>query len=527
MTNSGSIFGLVIAMIGSLGVAGAGGVPVVPAPVVRECREAKAMDLGRWDDVLRFEDRDFILLRKGDALFSCSPVDGVLKKVYQAPSLTNAFFAGGLSWGKRQWAFFRSFGCSPFAVDVSNGKIISFDVPGVKGEGEHFPTIGEIINAGFGPGTFVAISPNGATGWPRVGRDDNAPLYFWMNLESGVVKQLPAGWDLDFFSADQRKVIFEKPSTNSWMYRPWVTVSVTNGEATGEPADQTHGLWSRQMLGYWDLGNEPWLPPNPCANIWELRTGRTPTKLLIPQPGRGDSDDTFAGLAVRGEVYPFSVAANGMDRSPGARVAGSLAAVALQPDGGSGNFLWLKELGKNESPILLATNCKFELVGERGCVWTEFRPNALLPDAFFYDVEAKSEWNVFADLPIWSRMESALGNTNAYAGFNAGPMSSLRLIAGFGSARYSGEVLCAFTQTGIVADNFRPLPVQRINMLLTADGRRYKINLPASVREFPMSQAWLHKSGKLIIGKDEFTPGGQVHWHIFLVDLQVERESTK
>jgi len=517
---SGAIIGLVCVAGSLLAVRQAGGVPVVAAPAVRECAEAKVTDLGLWDDLLRFQDQDFILLRKKEAVFSCSMVSGAIKKIETMPHLGEAEFAGGLMWGRRQWVFFQSAESTPLAVDLSSGKTARFEIPGVKAGGEHVPAISEVVHSGSGPGAIVAITPYGAAGWPRTGRDDNAPLYFWMNLQSGDVKPFPAGWDLDYFSADQKRVVFEKPSTNQWMYRPWVTVEMSNGEVTDEPPDQTKGIWATQLPGYWDFTFVPWLQPNPSARIWELRSAQTPAPLGIPQPGRGRADDRFAGLAVNGVVYPFTVNARGMDRSPGARASGNLAAVALQPDGASGNFLWVKKLRGNEPAVLLATNCEFELVGERGCAWTQFREGALLPDAFFYDVHAGNQWNVFADLPVWARMAAALRDTNAYAGFGAGPMSSTRLVAGFGSQRYLPKVLCAFTQTGIVADNMTRMPVQRLNMLLTSQGRRYQIHLPASVGELPMSQAWLHNSGKLVIGKDEYDAASRAHWRLYLVDLK-------
>jgi len=34
-------------------------------------------------------------------------------------------------------------------------------------------------------------------------------FYYWMNLESGKVMRFPTGWDLNYFSADQRRAVFE------------------------------------------------------------------------------------------------------------------------------------------------------------------------------------------------------------------------------------------------------------------------------------------------------------------------------
>ncbi len=236
-------------------------VPVLAAPAMQECREATVKDLGLWDDALRFEDLDFILLRKKDALFAYSPVSGSLRKIRSAPDLDNSHLVDtlawgkqqspianiivlpgmvdGLTWGKHQWVFYQGGPLLPSAMDLANGNVVTFDIPGVSTNGDEGPAIHAVINAASGPGTIVAITGDGATGWPR---DGNRPLFYWMDLESGAVKKFPTGWDLNYFSADQKRAVFETISTNAMMYRPWVTVDT----ALVEMVSNTARFWSAE-----------------------------------------------------------------------------------------------------------------------------------------------------------------------------------------------------------------------------------------------------------------------------------------
>jgi len=86
-----------------------------------------------------------------------------------------------------------------------------------------------------------------------------------------------------------------------------------------------------------------------------------------------------------------------------------------------------------------------------------------------------------------------------------------RLFPGFGSERYAAEVLCLCSTANIVTDNMIPPPVQRMTVLLTAQGCRYQINLPSAIRDSDslLNDSWLHNSGKLIVCQYENTSGNR------------------
>lgn len=506
------------------------GIPIIAAPKMRECREAKTKDLGVWDDAFRFENLDFILLRKQNELFSYSLITSDLKRIRIPAGMADTRIREGMTWGKHQWVFCQSDTTIPFALDLANGKRVPFEIPEVKAHGGRGAAIHTIINPGFEFGTIIAITGNGVAGWPR---DGNLPLYYWMNLESGRVVKLPTGWDLSYFSADQKRAVFETISTNAMMYRPWITADMATGEVVNELPNQTKGIWSEPISGYWQEGIERWNSRDYRRHIWELRSARTPLELQYPQPGRGHADDKFTGLSVNGVGYSFSITNAGMDRCVDAKFTGNLAAIALQTDGSSDNFLWLAQLGKEEKPILVATNCSFEMLSDRRCallLHNQFLGS--MAEALVYDVESSAAWNVLDGVPlqaaIMSRLSDAarLGTIDlpGKAASGMGPMIAFQLIPGFGSARYPAEVLCLCSTAHVVPANLIPPRVQRVAVLLTAQGSRYQINLPASMRKLSLNDSWLHNSGKLIIGEYKNTSKNRGQLHLYVANLRTNQK---
>lgn len=503
-------------------------VPTVAAPYMRECQEAKINDFGLWNDAFRFKDSDVVLLRQQDALFSYSLVTGDLRKIRTLPDLVDSRLVDGITWGKHQWLFCQSRTVLPFAVDLSTWKTVTFEIPSVKTSGAEGPAIHAVINAGFGPGTIIAITGDGVDGWPR---DGNRPLYYWMDLNSGKVVKFPAGWDLSYFSADQRRAVFENISTNAMMYRPWVTVDMATGEAAGELPDQTKDLWSEPIPGYWHVSTDRWGQSDKYRHVWALRSPQTPAKLLYPQPGRGSADDKFAGLSINGVDYPLAMTNTARDRCIDAKSTGNLAAFLLEPDGGGGNSLWITPLKANEKPTLLATNCSFELLGSQHCaVLVRNHFPAAAPEALVYDVKSNAAWNVLDGVPAWSQITARVGATNRLGttpemlASGIGPMVAFRLISGFGSARYPAEVLCLCSTEHIVPENAIPPPVRHMAILLTAQGRRYQVNLPPGMQDSLLGGLWLHNSGKLIICQNENPAGNRAQLHLYVADLRAEQK---
>jgi hypothetical protein len=513
-------------------------VPVVAAPKMRECQGVKTKDLGLWDDVFRFENLDAVILRRGDKLVSYSLVTSDMKKIGMVSDMTGSRIIDGVRWGKHQWLFCQSDVTLPFAVDLSTGQKVPFAIPEVKLPGKYGPAIHAIVNVGAEGGTLIEIRGDSVAGWPR---DGNRSLYFWMSLESGKMVKIPTGWDLNYFSADQKRAVFENVSTNAMMYRPWVTVDMATGEVAGELPDQTKSFWSEPTMEFWQTSAAQGRQYKIHLEVWQLRTPRTPARLLHPQPGRGSIDDKFAGLSVNGVDYPLAMTNIGNARCVDAKSAGTLAAFLLEPDGGGRNDLWITQLKTNASPTLLATNSSFEMLGTHRCAWIARNETpATWPEAMVYDAESKTAWNILEGVsPETNTIANSGGGTNrpdllihpkpisGYAGklemaSGIGPMVAVKLVPGFGSTRFSAQVLCLCSSSHMVPAYMIPPPVVRQLILLTAQGERCQIKLPKDENDLVFGrQFWLHNSGKLVVCQSEppseHSPQGQ--FHMIVVEL--------
>lgn len=172
-------------------------------------------------------------------------------------------------------------------------------------------------------------------------------------------------------------------------------------------------------------------------------------------------------------------------------------------------------------PTLLATNCSFEMLGAHHCAWIDY---AKIPECMVYDAESKTAWSILDGVPLWTNTIAVLSGVAdkrktrmPQIESGIGPMVSLRLISGFGSARFPAQVLCLFSSMNIVPAYMAAPPLEiRQFVLLTAQGERYQIKLPKDLNNSMFGQQfWLHNSGKLVICQpeppSEHSPQGQFH----------------
>jgi hypothetical protein len=480
-------------------------VPIIAAPKIRECQEAKTHDLGLWDDVFRFENSDSIILRRDDELFSYSLVTSDLKRIRTISEMTGSHIINGIAWGNHQWLFCKSDATPPFAIDLLTGKKVQFEIP----EGASL-AIDAIITTKYKGGTIFLTSGDDA----------------WMSLESGRMIKFPTGWYLNYFSADQRTAVFVKPSTNAMEYGPWVPVDMETGTVIEKLPDRTKGLWSESIPGFSEGSIDKY---KNRQNVWQLRTPQTPMKLLKPQIGRGFADDTFAGLSADGIACSLTMTNAKLDRCEDAKLTGNLAAFLLQPDGGIGNSLWVTQFKENETPILLATNCSFEMLGDRRCALiTRNEMPKSLPEGVVYDAETKTAWNILDGVPLWTNTIAAFSGADEHrmsmpqTSSGIGQRVSLRLVPGFGSPRFPAQALCLFSSMNIVPDNMPFSPAMRQFVLLTAQGDRYQIKLSKSVSDLVFGQSfWLHNSGKLVVCQSEPTKNNSParQFHLIIAEL--------
>ena len=135
---------------------------VAKAPALREI-ESETRELGTWDDALKVDDQDFLVLRRGEDLFTLAmngPAEP--KKMQSAERLKGTQIIAAASAGDRLWLFLNSREQAPFAFELHSGDTASFDIPGLKVPGEQAPSMSggvfTVTNLGnFGIDAFTPI----------------------------------------------------------------------------------------------------------------------------------------------------------------------------------------------------------------------------------------------------------------------------------------------------------------------------------------------------------------------------------
>jgi hypothetical protein len=354
-------------------------------------------------------------------------------------------------------------------------------------------------------------------------------------LKSGKVTRLPIGWDLEYFSADQKTAVFEHPPFYYDEYRPWAALDMATGRETKKVPYPTDGLWAISLSqSYPSAGVTPDFSES--SDVWVLHSPQTPSRLLHPMPGRGYADDHFAGLSVDGVIHPMNLPLSLARYCGDAQVTGDMAALETAPDGGNVFYLWMTSLRLDAKPILVATNCTFEILGERDCVLLNSRETPL-PEALVYDGQSQGKWNVFEGVPEWLKIIDAFDGVADEHGFYGGPkpataitnkpsfesgigrICGVHLIPGSGAPPFPAMVMCE-------CSCYVPGRLQtKLFVLINARGERYQINLPDNLQNRAFENPWLDNSGKLVFKQYDQSPGTSClkHVRITVADLQMEK----
>ena len=455
----------------------------VAAPPLHQGKVAPTADLGLWDDVFVLHDQDIIVLRKGDELFSLSMEASAkptkIAKVAQVAvaKVAHTQIIAGATIDKRIWLFLNSSKAAPCAIDVLSGTVGTFDIPGLKVPGSDAPGIQSHRIVPHLQAAVLMVSGGDRATWPR---DGNRPVYFWMDLKSGNVVRLPIGWDLDYFSADERVAAFG----------PTRAIEMRTGEKIDTAPDRR-----KERCIAFDWGRTHKVQP-----LYERREGK------------GDAE-YFAGVSVDGRVLPVNLGLEEVHYMSLAKADESAAGFRLRRDGASAfepSPLWIvpfKDTKKTESLANDVTD--FTMLGYGNSVYVTVEKPAKRDlseskrrnEAFFYARSERSTWNVLEGVERLPKLVGAL----AEASFIQDSLK-VRLIEGFGAGKHEPTVLClfehhrgdrrafAFPSEGPALKSV----TWRRAILIGRDGKRTLAPL-FQERNLP-EQIWLHHSGKVIWG---------------------------
>ena len=254
--------------------------------------------------------------------------------------------------------------------------------------------------------------------WPR---DGNRPVYFWISLKSGRVVRFPIGWDLEYFSGDQRVAVFHKPQEKRYQKRPLQAVDMETGNYVERIPDRR---------------TEPY--------VWFNWSETQVVKPLYERRAKTGSRDNFAGISVRGLVLPFDLHLKETYRLSEATAEDGFVGFRLRPEGASaqepGPF-WLVALEQPSIPKHVASTIAGFAMLERGnCVYatTGHGPKRASAEAFFRFHGEKSTWNVLDGVQRLSELDKQFADKDYVK-----DKMTVRMIDGFGS--HDSLALCLFS----------------------------------------------------------------------------------
>jgi len=318
---------------------------------------------------------------------------------------------------------------------------------------------------------------------------------FREDFETGRVVCFPIGWDLDYFSRDQRSAVFGKARGEAFQKRPLQAVTMKTGE-------YLDALPSRNEKGYVPFS-------------WADTQAVKPFYTHCPKMG---DRDFFNGVSVNGRVRSISLDLDETFYCSQAMEADGFVGFRLRRKGGSGNEsspLWLV---KDEDPkkperaapivtdftVLKSGNCEFTTTG--------YGDRKACREPFFRAFDAKSLWRVLDDVKRLPPRDPEFTKKDYIQ-----DEMSVRLVTGFGSGM--PIALCLF-QHSREDMRTRAFPTEgktvkkefwRRAVILTPGGKRCMTRL---FREGRLSDViWLHLSGMLFTGVNEPIDLPPTNWH--------------
>jgi hypothetical protein len=461
-----------------------------PSPMMTAVTSSQR-DLATWDDVFVARDAGLMLLLREGTLFALGDSAGAApSQLATHPALASSRIVAYADSGKRRWVFLNSTERAPFALDLSSGTLAEFPIPGLRVPGKQASSIQSFLIAPHLGAALLMISGGDPGTWPR---PENRPLYFRMSLDSGQVIALPVGWDLHFYTADQRVAFFFMFPNHDRVPQAF---DLSSGELLREAPSQGN-------TAYTDFE-------------WQ--------DLRRIKPVRG-----LAGLSLNGEIIPFDLGVRDA-RLKGVDVHDGFAGFRVWTNPASYDLsdLWIIALERDARPELVASGVTdVVMMGAGTCVFRSavFGHNPCWEEAYFRTRSAKVAWNLLEGVQRLPRLAKEFAESES-----AREEMSVKLVGGFGGPSRHARALGFFrnTQRDLEARVGAERPPHRKRLadatwqrlvVVTAEGQRYMTDL---LREDnPPEELWFHNAGRVLMGRHSWTETGLRRVHLVETSLEL------
>jgi hypothetical protein len=470
-------------------------VQVVDAPPLGNARIIEQEDVGLWDDAFVCDGQDIVILRRGDDLFSRSMSSRPqLIKLATVPQVRASCIVAGTRWEDSLWLFCESADSTPFAVEAYSGRVAEFDIPGVIVPGERAPSIQSHVIIPEAGGAILMVEGGDRKTWPR---DGNRPVYFWIGLESGQAVRLPIGWDLEYFSADQRLAVFDTPRENIIGRRPL-------RKRPRQAIDMRTGATLEQLPQPGEQYGVPFRWPE---------TQRV-KPLCVFRPETGDIG-RFIGVSMGGRAYPFDTPWDIVRHLSTAAERDGFVGFRVRREGKltvSPSSFWIAQLREKTLPEHVQDDViDFAMLSHGQCVFvTGGRGHkGTSAEAFVYGHATRTAWIPLQGVEGLPALDPEFADMDYVE-----DRMTVQLTASFGSSAHDALVLCVFTHT---RGDMRVLPAapkeERLEistwqraLIVTSTAERFMTDI---FREDILPERlWLHDSGRMLVGTGTWQKSG-------------------
>lgn len=452
----------------------------VHSPLLRAGEVTPKSDLGTWDDAFVCRDQDFVVLRRGEEIFSLvMNAAGEPKKLLTAPAADHTQITAAIAVEERLWLFLYSRDTTPVALDIYSGDVVKFEIPGLAIPGKQTPGIQSPVLVPHARAAILSVSGGDQATWPR---DGNHPIYFWMDLKSGKLARFKTGWDLGYFSADQQVAVFHRLQERPDERRPLQAVELRGGALVEKTPD-----WIKELCIPFD-----WSHPNGVHPLYAKR------------PETGDQE-LFRGLSHLGRVLPLDIDLEGKVYLAQAKANATHAGFRLRGQGGSHGEpspYWIapfKEPEKRQRVAEIVVNFALLKGGTGVFVTANEGYNEPLSGPFFHGRE-REKWKVLDRIERLPELDPEFAGKDFIE-----DRLITQLVESFGKEEQDPLVLCVCTHQRGDRRAAAPLggkllksAIWRRTVALTSSGERSGVPIleAGSVPDI----LWLHHAGKLVYG---------------------------
>lgn len=494
-------------------------VPPETAPPLEKLAVGEVRQLGRWDDAFAVPDADVMVLRRQQELFRLALGTSAEPELwFEAPETSGSEMLAGLRLGDELWVFFNSSQRAPFALELTKRSRLDFEVPGFQ-TGDRPATIQSLVIVPHEGAAVLMISGGEKEHWPRPG---NRPVYFWAGLKGSKLRQLPVGWDLEYFSEDQGVAVFAKPQEERFKRRSLIGQDLATGM-----------LLDRRIP---DRRKDHWVPFD-----WSDQHVDKPV-FAARQTANGDLN-RLVGVSSGGRVVPFDTVL-AQQHVHAVQVRDDWVAIYLRDHGQprpDAQSLWLAPFQPDAKPLQVARGVTgFENLGQGRCLFRTFSAaDNGREGVFVYDSARVQAWDVREGIEGLKPLPEDHPGSIHFE-----DKLTVRLVSGLGSVQQPdklGLAIVTHSQLSVAAIPYlhgaipRPTPLTKISeingevlklpqlwrrtFLITPDGDRFETDL---WRELPPPDlVWLHNSGTLVTGSHVWTGPDSNHRRVAIESRQI------